>query len=93
MIRRLLALLAFLGLAALLRAALRSGRRPSAGTRAGVHPGAPRFEGALVRDRVCGTFLPRARALVLRDAGGEAFFCSEGCRETHLRRIRPAKTA
>ena len=93
MIRRLLALLAFLGIAALLRAALRGSRRRAQEPSRAAHPGAPRFEGALVRDRICGTFLPRARALVLREPTGESFFCSEGCRETHLRRIRPAKSA
>lgn len=93
MIRRLFALFALLGLAALLRLLLRGGRRPVRGPGAGARPGMPRFEGALVRDRVCGTFLPRSRALVLRDAAGENFFCSEGCREAHLSRLRPAKSA
>lgn len=89
MIRRLLGLLALLGLAAIVRAALR-GRRPAP---ARPHPAIPRFEGALVRDRICGTFLPRSRALVLREGAEEAFFCSDGCRETHLARVRPAKSA
>jgi hypothetical protein len=93
MIRRLFSLLALLGLAALVRMLLRRSRRAGQWPVAGARPGAPRFEGALVRDRVCGTFLPRSRALVLRDGGGESFFCSEGCRETHLSRLRPAKSA
>lgn len=46
--------------------------------------GTLRFEGAMVRDRVCQTFLPRGRALVLRLAGEEYFFCSEDCREAFL---------
>ncbi len=46
--------------------------------------GALRFEGAMVRDRICQTFLPRGRALVLRLAGEEHFFCSEDCRRAFL---------
>ena len=93
MIRRLLGLLALLGLAAIVRIVRRlAGPVPERGAN-GPGLGTPRFEGALVRDRICGTFLPRSRALVLRDPLGEAFFCSEGCREAHLKRIRPAKSA
>ena len=40
-------------------------------------PAAP----ALVRDRVCNTFLPRDRALTLRVAGREEHFCSAACRD------------
>ena len=49
----------------------------------------PRFEGAMVRDRECQTFLPRARALTVRAEDGEHFFCSTGCREAFLARSRP----
>jgi hypothetical protein len=35
----------------------------------------------LVRDRVCNTFLPRERALVVRGAAGEEYFCSPACRD------------
>ena len=49
----------------------------------------PRFEGAMVRDRECQTFLPRARALSIRCDDGEHFFCSSGCREAFLTRSRP----
>jgi hypothetical protein len=49
----------------------------------------PRFEGAMVRDRECQTFLPRARALSVRADDGEHFFCSAGCREAFLARSRP----
>lgn len=44
----------------------------------------PRFEGAMVRDRICQTFLPRGRALVVRLAGEEHYFCSEACRTAFL---------
>jgi hypothetical protein len=36
---------------------------------------------ALVRDRVCNTFLPRDRALTLLVAGREEHFCSAACRD------------
>jgi hypothetical protein len=36
---------------------------------------------ALVRDRVCNTFLPRDRALTVVVAGREEHFCSAACRD------------
>jgi len=38
----------------------------------------------LVRDRVCNTFVPRARALSAQVHGQPAWFCSEGCRDRAL---------
>jgi hypothetical protein len=35
----------------------------------------------LVRDRVCGTYLPRDRALTVSVAGREQHFCSVACRD------------
>ncbi len=35
----------------------------------------------MVRDRVCGTFLPRSRAVVAVVDGRERYFCSHACRE------------
>ncbi len=35
----------------------------------------------LVRDRVCNTFVPRARALTALVAGREEYFCSAACRD------------
>ena len=46
----------------------------------------------MVRDRVCDTFLPRARALVAVVAGREEYFCSRECREGAARALRPAAT-
>jgi hypothetical protein len=40
--------------------------------------------GALVRDRVCNTFLPRERALRALVGGREEHFCSAGCRDRAL---------
>ncbi len=51
----------------------------------------PRFEGAMVRDRICETFVPRARALALRTGGEEHFFCSEACRAAFLARHRAVR--
>ena len=46
----------------------------------------------MVRDRVCDTFLPRARALVAVVDGREEYFCSRECRERAARALRPAAT-
>jgi uncharacterized protein len=37
---------------------------------------------ALVRDPVCGTYVPRGKALVSRAGGDTHYFCSEDCRDT-----------
>jgi hypothetical protein len=42
-----------------------------------------------VRDDVCDTFLPRARALVERIGGREQYFCSPACRDRALGAARP----
>lgn len=82
MIRKLLWIIAAIGLAALLDRFLRR----AAGRHAAPQPVAPRFEGAMVRDRICQTFLPRSRALSLRCGDEEHFFCSETCRAAFLSR-------
>ncbi|MBZ5639663.1 MAG: hypothetical protein LAO51_13035 [Acidobacteriia bacterium] len=51
----------------------------------------PRFEGAMVRDRICQTFLPKSRALTVRQGAEELFFCSEACRAAFLARRRTAR--
>jgi len=51
----------------------------------------PRFEGAMVRDRICQTFLPKSRALMVRQGDEEHFFCSDACRAAFLARRRPAR--
>ncbi|HEX5042105.1 MAG TPA: PP0621 family protein [Candidatus Polarisedimenticolaceae bacterium] len=85
MIRRLL----WIAIAALVYWLLRRLRR-SAVPEARPRPAdTPRFEGAMVRDRECQTFLPRARALSVRAEDGEHFFCSTGCKEAFLARSRP----
>ncbi len=86
MIRKLLIVLGTLGVLTFLRAFWRSIPSETAAPR----PRGPRFDGSLVRDRVCQTFLPRARALGLRADGEEHFFCSEACRSRFLEARRKA---
>ena len=71
-------------LAALLAAFwwLRRGKRTQPDTPAPTR-GAPDATDPMVRDRVCNTFLPRSRALVVQTGDGELFFCSTACREKH----------
>lgn len=52
--------------------------RPS---RPSQRPQASREGAALVRDRVCNTFLPRERAIRAMIGGREEFFCSDECRK------------
>lgn len=40
----------------------------------------------LVRDPICGMFVPPASALVLRSGGQTLYFCSEKCRQEWNRR-------
>ncbi len=85
MIRRLLLLaLAAFGLLWWLRRFRRARQTASPGRRA--VPGEP--TDAMVRDRVCNTFLPRSQALTERVGSEEHFFCSERCRDTFLERLR-----
>jgi hypothetical protein len=39
----------------------------------------------MVRDRMCNTFVPRARALAASVEGRVEFFCSPACRDRALR--------
>ena len=49
------------------------------GMREDEEPAAPQGM-EMVRDLVCNTFVPKARALRATIGGREAFFCSESCR-------------
>ena len=42
----------------------------------------------LVRDPVCGTYVPRSRALTDGRGDETQFFCSEGCRTSYRRTAR-----
>jgi YHS domain-containing protein len=88
-IRKLLWALAVIGFWLVVRSLIRAFRTPRPEP---LHAaGKPRFEGAMVRDRVCETFLPRNRALIVRDGDEEHFFCSETCRQSFLGRHRAAR--
>ncbi len=39
-----------------------------------------RVQGEMVKDEICGTYVPRDQALVEVRGGVEHFFCSEECR-------------
>lgn len=85
MIRRLLVLvLAAIGAWWLMRRLSNSVAAADATRRSVV----PRFEGAMVRDRICRTFLPKHRALTVREGDEEHFFCSDACRSAYLARRR-----
>jgi len=43
----------------------------------------PRAAEQLVRDPVCGTYVPRARALTAGSGSAIRYFCSEQCREAY----------
>lgn len=45
---------------------------------------------AMVRDRICQTFLPRADALKLEKDGKTYFFCSTSCRDRFLEGRAPS---
>jgi uncharacterized protein len=51
-------------------------------------PGGPAERGVqMVRDPICGTFLPPANAVSLTERGGAVrYFCSEKCREAYKAR-------
>jgi YHS domain-containing protein len=54
----------------------RAGRRPP------QTPG--RIRGEMVKDEVCGTYIPREEALTGVRDGTEHYFCSEECRRKFL---------
>jgi len=59
--------------------------RPSAPARRPAAPGGEAAgDKAMVRDRVCNTFLPRSRAIRLAVGEEEHFFCSEACHSKFL---------
>lgn len=83
MIRRLLLLLlAAVGIMWLFKRLFAAARPQPPADRAGRSPG--ESQGRMVRDRVCNTFLPRARALELKIGDERHYFCSEGCRDRFL---------
>jgi hypothetical protein len=65
-------------------------RSGPAGRPAGPRPAPPRAIEDLVLDRVCRTYVPRSRAVVVRIAGTEEHFCSEACRDKALAAVARA---
>jgi len=47
-------------------------------------PGPPEVRGMMVKDEVCGTYIPREEALTEVRGGVEHHFCSEECRRIFL---------
>jgi len=82
MIRRLLWLAVVACLAWVVRSSLRASRSGPAPE--GPRRAAPCSGGRMVRDRVCNTFVPDGRALVVADEGTKHYFCSEKCRAEFL---------
>lgn len=88
MIRRFLWLVIIALVAWGIRRLLSSRQGSPAGSRARGQ--IPRSDGEMVRDRVCNTFLPRERALIVEHDGSTHFFCSETCRSRYLEGRREA---
>jgi hypothetical protein len=78
-IRRLLWLAVVVALAWAVRSLMASRRSRRVPPRGGTET-----REAMVRDRVCNTFLPRSRALLVRHRDEDLFFCSEACRASYL---------
>jgi len=66
------------------------GSRKGATGGASVRSEIPRSGDEMVRDRVCNTFLPRDRALIVEQDGATHYFCSETCRSSFLEGRRAA---
>lgn len=49
-------------------------------------PAAPKVQGLMVKDEVCGTYIPREEALTERRDGVERYYCSEECRRKAVTR-------
>lgn len=49
-------------------------------------PAAPKARGLMVKDEVCGTYIPREEALTDMRDGIERYFCSEECRRKAVTR-------
>lgn len=83
-ILRALALLLLIRL--IVNAFMGARRRTAAG--AGPRPGVSRERalGELVRDPNCGTYVPKASAVVAGSGSNARYFCSVKCRDEHERR-------
>ena len=64
------------------RSAQRTQQGPATG---GQSRGQERIGGELVRDPNCGTYIPKARALVVGAGDGTQYFCSTECRDAYAK--------
>ena len=58
--------------------------RGAARSRPHKRPAPERLGGELVRDPQCGTYIPKARAIVSGSGADVKYFCSEKCRDEHV---------
>jgi len=66
---------------------LLAGMIAGASPQQGRHDGPPERGVQMVRDPVCGTFLPPEHAVSLTERGGAVrYFCSEKCRDSYKAR-------
>jgi len=82
--------LAILFLIRMILRGLVGARRPAARTQGAPGPdGRPRVQerigGELVRDPNCGTYIPKARALVVGSGDAAQYFCSTDCRDAYAK--------
>jgi len=70
------------------RRAARTQGAPGAGARARAQE---RIGGELVRDPNCGTYIPKARALVVGSGEAAQYFCSTECRDAYAK-VRASKS-
>jgi uncharacterized protein len=90
-VRILLWIVRFLAILLLIRIVLRAlfgSRRSPARTQGTSGPGGrpqgqERIGGELVRDPNCGTYIPKARALVAGSGDAAQYFCSTECRDAY----------
>jgi hypothetical protein len=52
-----------------------------------------RVGGALVRDPHCGTYIPKARAIVVGSGAGALHFCSVACRDAYAKPAAGARAS
>jgi uncharacterized protein len=83
-------ILAILLLVRMVLQALFGKRRSAARTQGASAPGGrpraqERIGGELVRDPNCGTYIPKARALVVGSGDAAEFFCSPECRDAYAK--------
>ena len=84
MVRLLQFLLFILLLRFLWRAVMRLAGGPETGRVGGRSTGEGKtiYRGQMVRDPVCGVYIPEQGALVERKGGKTYYFCSEACRKS-----------